>query len=228
MNVTEFITQIVGRNDNSQPLDADYSNRRTRALEYLTEEYEFLWTAREWPFRRAIAAVTVPALTGAASLPSDFQNIGRRGRVFNTATGAPLTWVSESALLDLGNATTGFSVGLPRFYSIFGYDTDFVRIINIENNTDEVILGVAYNKKPPTLDEDVTGGLNNLKAIPEEYHQSVLIPAVRSLAAFHRGDSSWEAHDQKRMRGLNAMIKAERQPQDTLGQFPSFFGGSMY
>jgi hypothetical protein len=226
VDVTAFITQIRARNDNSQPLDADYSGHRTRILEYLIEEFEFLWTAREWSWRRTSANVTVPANQGYGDFPSNYQSIGRKGGVWNTANGKQLRFKPEDFLRNckiLSSTTTAD----PDYYSEYGQNaSDYTKLLQTENNSETLTLLVAYNKKAPDLDD--TTNTANLNAIPEEYHQSVLIPAVRSLAAFHRGDADWAAHEARRMKGLDHMIRTERKPQDRSGQFPSFFGGSIY
>ena len=225
MDVTTFLDQIIGRTDNVGLTDVDYATRRTRHLEYMVEEGTYLYTARQWPWRRVSTTLTVPINQGYVNLPSDFGSIGRRALVTNTVTGTQLKYVNENELReekDSPNVTTSE----PTVYSIYGQGTDYEYRFQIVTNSIQLTFMFPYNKKFPTLDESTN--LNASKVIPEQYHQSVWIPAVRSLASFSKGDQSWEAHIAQREKGLKHMIREERLPQDTLGQFPSFFGGSTY
>lgn len=227
MNVTQIIDQIIGRTDNVSTIDGDYARRRQRHLEYLIEEANYLYTAREWKWRRTSTTVTISSGTGFADLPTDFQSIGRQSLVTNTANGKVLRWASEDELR-AEKDIPGHTTGDPDVYSIYDQSTDFEYRIQTVTVSQNVTLLVPYNKALPVLDEDASSGLNNIKCIPEHYHQTVLIPALRSLADFSTGKNDWQAHERQRERGLRLMIRQERLPQDTMGQFPSFFGGRTY
>jgi hypothetical protein len=223
MNVTAAIDQVVARTANLGSADAGYANLRTMILEFLTQEFEWYWTARQWKRRRASTTVTVTS--GSGELPTNFSSLGTEGGVWNTNTGRELREISEDELR-LINLQPGYSVSDPRYFTIYGLNTsDFTYEIHVETNSSALSLTVAYNIIPPTLDEDT--GVDNLKYIPEHFHQSVVIPAVRSHMLWKKGEQSWEDHEKQRLRGLDHMIREERRRQGSGRQFPSFFGGRL-
>ena len=225
MNVTEILDQITGRTDNVGLSDSDYTNRRTRLLEYTVEEGVLIWLARDWVWRRTSTTLTIPVSQGFANLPTDFGSIGRRALLTNTVTGRQIPFAPEDELRRVKDQP-GVTTSDPDAYSIYGQGTDFEYRLQVVTNTIQLTYTLPYNKSFPTLDE--TTNINASKQIPEQYHQTVWIPAIRSLASFAKGDQSWQEHQKQRDKGIALMMRQERLPQDTLGQFPSFFGGRTF
>jgi hypothetical protein len=81
---------------------------------------------------------------------------------------------------------------------------------------------VSYLKKAPVIDETT----NNLAIgeIPEQYHQTVLVPGVRARSTASKGDARWNEHQGIYLAALNWMKAKERRRQGTVWQLPSFFG----
>lgn len=226
MTLTEIIDQIVGRTDNVGLADGDYAQRRLRHQEYTIEEGQNIWNARQWKWKRTSTTLSISANAGFVNLPTDFGSIGRQTLLTNTATGTRLRWISEDEMRERKDQP-GVTEGDPDEYSIYEQGSEYQYRLHVVTNSSALSIKFPYNKAFPTLTESDPTTVDNSKQIPEQYHQSVWIPAVRSLAAFHKGDQSWEEHQKQRDRGLLIMIRNERQPQDTLQQFPSFFGGRM-
>jgi hypothetical protein len=226
MDVTAAIDQIVARTANVGSADADYSNLRTRVLEYLTQEFQWYWTARQWKWRRTSTTLTVTANSGAADLPTNFGSIGPEGGVWNTSNGKQLEEVSEDMLREIKEQPLS-GTSDPDFFSLYGQNTsDYTLQLQTENNTASLSLKVSYNKIPPTLSEEASE-VNNIKQLPSHYHQSVIIPALRSHILWAKGDASWQDHEQQRLRGLDHMMREERRRQGSARQLPSFFGGRL-
>jgi hypothetical protein len=81
---------------------------------------------------------------------------------------------------------------------------------------------VSYLKKAPVIDETT----NNLAIgeIPEQYHQTVLVPGLRARSTASKGDARWNEHQGIYLGALNWMKAKERRRQGTVWQLPPFFG----
>ena len=166
-------------------------------------------------------------------LPPNFLRVGDCGGVFGP-TGAELDAVSEQEMVAIQSQPGGVS-DLPGVYSVYGIDPiTSVPFINIPINSAPVALTVYYETKLATLDEVassdgppvVVGGLDNIKLIPEVWHQSVLIPGLRAMFRQTVGDARYQDFRQDpgfRM-GLKEMVKWERHGDETTRSLPSFFG----
>ena|GEM_PF-2522444 len=117
----------------------------------------------------------------------------------------------------------------------------YVRIsgfANEENNGEFEIVGtVAANSMPlmkPAGDTLVAealgpsvvleGHVNDIKKIPEKYHQSVIMPGLRAKARESKGDARWQTSVNEYARGRKMMKMEEQRFQGEWRQLPSFFG----
>lgn len=225
MDVVAAIDQILARTDNVSPADADYTDRRTRCLEYLREIQTEVWFYDQWRFRRRSAAVAFTANDPSSDLPTDFLDIGPYGSV-TRADGVKLDWVPEHRIIL--SRKSGHTTATPEVYSIFGQSTTtpFPQQLQVEMPSSAFSLDLEYEAVPPTLDE--TTNTNNLKKIPESYHQLVIIPGVRYKMLASKGDGRAAQHLQEYQRGLAYMKRVERRGKDTLNRCPSFFGEQDY
>lgn len=228
MTVTELIDQIVEFSDNVAPSGADDADRRRRILYFVIEEATQTYYAREWTWRLKSSTdphVVIPAMAANGPLPDDFLSIGKLGAVYNhTQNGAPMDPAVESEISDLIAMST--AVANSNIYTVFGHDDQSPprRLIWIPVNPTELALRLWYHRRMPVLDEDLN--VNNLEvAIPEEYHQTVIVPGTRMRARRSKGDNRWQADRDERMQGLNEMIRNSRRMQGGPQQLPSFFGG---
>ena len=74
----------------------------------------------------------------------------------------------------------------------------------------------------------VQGHLDDIKKIPEKYHQPVLIPGMRSKARESKGDARWQRSMQEYTAGKKWMKMEEQRFQGEWRQLPSFFGRQSY
>lgn len=223
MNVTQIIDQMINRVDNVGSADAEHSDRRTRWLEYLIEAANSIWFERNWPWRRGSTSFTLATGVLFKDLPTDFGQIGPHQGVFDNSTGKLLDFASEAEILAM-RELGGTGSGTLTHYGIFGTaTTDFEKRMQFNANAGGITVDVYYQKAPPTLDE--SAGLENLKAIlPAQYHQPVLVPAVRALGRHSVGDGRYQDYLDQRAKGIALMVKNERLGQDTPRRLPSFFG----
>jgi len=228
VNVTEIIDQVLARDDNIVATDADNSTRRTRLLEYLREVEAEVWWRRDWTWKKKRATVTIPAGQGYVTLPADFSSMGLYGGVYlprggGGADGTKLEMVPESVITDLRESNSSNS--LPSEYALFGQDpTTFLQYIQIATNSGAVTLAIWYQPNPPDIDE--AANVNAIKAIPEKYHQLVVVPGLRAKAREAKGDAMWQKAVADYEKGFVWMQSEENRFQGEYRQLPSFFGRS--
>jgi hypothetical protein len=313
VNVTQIIDQVLARDDNVAESAAHNAQRRQRILEYLREVHAEIWWARDWPFKRRSADLTVPAGPGTASLPWNFASIGWFGGVYfpvaGTGDGRRLEAVPESVILDLRAGNWRNST--PHIYAIFGQDaanisqlqveptggsyqltvyyqpnpafidevvglfsltdiavtavsgrratltstvTDFTTqfdgaqavrtsgFTNAANNADLEIVGtVTANAMPVQLRSadsmvlepagatvDLEGHVEDIKEIPEKYHQLVIIPGLKAKTRESKGDARWQSMFAAYQKAQMDMKREEARFQGEFRQLPSFFGRPTY
>jgi hypothetical protein len=221
VTVIEAINAVVFNTDNTNTTDAT-DPRRLRHLDHLREVVDEIRYYRDWAFTRASALLTVPGATGYVELPADFLRIGNYGGVWNLdSNGDPVDHVPEYMIEEDRRTSTYHSS--PMIYSIFGESATGRQYLQMPLAASDQHLGISYLTQSPTLDE----GTNNTKlavAIPAEYHRSVVLPRLRSLARESLGDVRWKNSEEQFTRGLRSMLASCRRNQGTLLQLPSFFG----
>jgi len=228
--VSEAIDEMVDFVDNTGTSQTDQAERRRRHLQNLKRGVRDIRYYRDWDFIRSYSSVAVAAAAGFGYLPTDFLAIGKYGGVYDLGNnGCALDWVPESIILEL--RVRAVDPGQLAIYSIFGLQVPTPpgtgapqRMIQIPPNTSAVSLGVAYNTKAPTLDETVTNNAKLVLAVPEEYHDTVLLPHIKAMARESLGDARWQNAVAEYERGLKSMLRTCRRSQGTIGRLPSFFG----
>lgn len=225
MDVTEIISQVLGRDDNISETDADNTVRRTRLLEYLREVVAEIWWRRDWTWKKTREEVTVPANTGFTTVPATFQSFGVYGGVYlpsgSQGDGAKLEMQPESVIMGLRES--GFTTGQPKVFAIFGqHPTSFLQYIQIPMNGSALTLVLWFQPNQPTIDE--SSNVNGIKKIPEKYHQIVVVPGLRQKARESKGDARWQYSLAEYQSGLKFMQEEEVRFQGEYRQAPSFFG----
>lgn len=221
MTVTEAIDQVLQRTENAGVPTADYVQRRQRLLEYLCEVRDELWWLRDWVWKRGEAEVTVAAGAAKALLPLDFGSIGVYGGCFLAQDGTKLRLVPESEIDDTRQG--GEHTDQPGIWALFDMDTATGRqYIQIPLNDGPVTLRLKYNRRPPTFDEGAN--VDNLKQIPEDFHQLVVIPGLRKKARESAGDARWKASAMEYESGKRFMLSEDSRHQGQPRRLPSFFG----
>jgi hypothetical protein len=229
MNVTELIDQILSHTDNIGASDSENADRRIRILEYVVETFNEVWFRRDWPFTRKSGGgtVTVPALQGWGPVPADYSKLGDYGGLYHSLSngGGKLEWRPEHEINIIRQRDA--KQDLPWVFSIFGVDETgptptFRELVQIPISSRELIFTIQYHVLPPTLDE--AANVENLRRIPERYHQTVLVPGVRYLARRSKGDNRAQEDEAKFEKGIDWMKAESRRFQGTMRQLPSFFG----
>jgi hypothetical protein len=225
MNATEIVSQELAYTDNINPTDSDYADRRVRILYLLREVAADVITDGEWTWLRKVATpLTVAAGTGYVNLPVTFGQLGDYGGVYllSQQSGDPLEHVPEHEIRQA--QMSGVRTDTPGMFSIFGEDPiTFAKRLNFPLNTGAYNVAVDYLLKVPDIDETVAN-VNNIKLIPEEWHQRVLLPGIRAKSLESKGDARWQNHQAAYLAGLKRMRGKFRRRQGTIWQLPGFFG----
>lgn len=75
---------------------------------------------------------------------------------------------------------------------------------------------------------DLTGHVDRIKEIPEQYHQLVIIPGLKAKSRESKGDARWQAMFASYQKALMDMKREEGRFQGEFRQLPSFFGRPTY
>jgi hypothetical protein len=140
------------------------------------------------------------------------------------------------------SANTGVitTVGAVDFTTQF-LNQKFVRVLgfaNAENNGEFEINGTVTATNLPvykTSGDDLTnealgpsvtlqGHVNDIKAIPEQYHQILVVPGLRAKARESKGDQKWKIAMGQFQDGKKLMKMEEMRFQGEYRQLPSHFG----
>jgi len=150
--------------------------------------------------------------------------------------------IAMTAVVDnTGTVTTGGSVDFTTQFS----SAKFVRIIGFAdpaNNGEFEINGpVTATSMPvyktgggdlsaegPGPSVQLQGHLDDIKQIPEKYHQPVIMPGMRSKARESKGDARWQRSIQEYVAGKKWMKMEEQRFQGEWRQLPGFFGRGGY
>lgn len=120
-------------------------------------------------------------------------------------------------------------------------DAKAVRIsgfVNAENNGEFEIIGTVLPTSMTVQKRSVvtlvaeaigpsvtlTGHVQDIKEIPEKYHQLVLIPGLKSKTRESKGDARWQSMFQAYMKAQADMKREEGRFQGEFRQIPGFFG----
>lgn len=220
LTTSALIDTVLSYVDNIDGTDAASSTRRTRILQYAQETVEEFWDFHEWRFKvKGPTTLVIPAWTStptysSANLPSDFDDIGKIGSVYNSANGDQLDEITIQEM-QIINSKTSAVTGRPEQFAIMGSvgDTDTTtespHWLVLPNLSAAVTVRYWYQPACPTL-VDATGNTNNLYKIPGKYHTSVILPGVAARSNRSKGDGRdwWEEY-----RSALAKAKADENPR---------------
>ena len=226
MDYSQAIDQLVAYVDNQPGVDGNSSLRRVRHGYNLLTVFAWVYLSRDWWFRKAAPTLTVPANDGDAPMPSSFMEFGYKGGVYLNTTGHRLKYVSPQEMSDIRSGPSAPTTDMPPVYTIdFQDPTSKLPLFRIPLNLSDLTFTLWSEKDVPTLDESTNK--DNLKVIPERWHQLVLIPGARAMAQYDKADprsQSFQA-DPTFAAGYRLMCITELRGKETPKQFPSFFGG---
>lgn len=223
MTTSALIDLVLSYVDNISATDADNATRRARILQAAQEIFDEVWNFREWEFKITNSTVTVLASGNNVVTPSDFQDFGEHGAVYDS-TGRKLKEITPQQLLKYRELATGTG-SVPDAYSLFDYDsTTGRRMFQITNTVSGATnFKLWYSRNPPTL-VDSTSNSNNLFFVPVQYHSTVMLPGVAWKTRRVKGDTrDWYADYQ---RGLGFMTLRERPRKDQAQQLARAVIGS--
>jgi hypothetical protein len=230
VNVTEILDQIMRRSDRIGSPTADYADRRQLHLDFLREIVDDVWYFRDWPWKRTTENIVVPDGIGFVAMPANYSSMGKYGSIYrlidSSNTGNPLEERPEGDIFDLRQ--TEFITDDPRIFCFSGQDTDVASptlgrpYFQIPWNKGDLTFAVWYQMLTPTLDE--SANVENLKLIPEKYHQSVIVHGMRYKAIESKGDDRWAFEFQEYEKGKKMMKEEEARLQGRTPRLPSFFG----
>lgn len=219
MTSSALIDLIINYTDNVSASDADNATRRLRVLQALQEIFDQVWNFREWRFRLTNATVTVLANGNNVVVPSDFQDFGEHGAVYDSA-GRRLVEVTPQQLLEYRE--TGIGAGaVVNSYALFDFDsTTGLPLFQVPNSVGSANTNFKfwYNKTSPTLGDSTTPSTSKLHFIPAQYHNTVLLAGVIAKIRKVKGDTrDWASEFQQ---GLAYMTLRERPRKPTVHQVP--------
>lgn len=223
MDFSEAITEVMEKVDHLPPVDSQTGTRRSLLGDFLKMEYGEAWrdNGQPWHFKDVDTTVTIPVGDAKVLLPADWSEFGVYGGVYRTTDGKRIDFVNPQEMRDL-KRRPGISQSFPSCYSIYGQDAVTYRsYIQIPPNGEQVQLYLAYAIIPPTLDE--SANKNNLKRFPEEYHEGVLINALKARAYESRGDQTWKIYQALRDRSMKNMRATLRKGKEGDFQLKGFF-----
>lgn len=217
MTSAGLIDQILNYFDQISATDADNATRRIMVLEWLQEVVDQFWHERPWRWAYATTTVTVPDGQGYVALPSDFQEFGPYGGVYDSQ-GRNLLEVNPQSIQDYRTAASS-PIAFPGGFGVFMADNGVQRFQIPENSGDQTFT-IWYKKTPPTCLDSTNASTNGMNYIPSQYHYSVILAGVKAKAARSKADQrtgEWEALFQ---RGLNRAIVNERGRRSSTRRMP--------
>jgi hypothetical protein len=187
--------------------DAQYVSRRMRYDLYLQELAIKFWTLREWSWSLRRATLAAPNADGRTVLPADFQEIGRSGRVVDTATKRPFASLDIQVMVDC--LTGPNATGKAYVYQISSQaDTTGTRYIWFPQGWAGVAtIDMFYKRIPPATGDGVG---DEIDEIPIPWVWDVLIPGLRWMAYENSNDSKSQLWYDRYLEGINDAVRADR------------------
>lgn len=224
MLFSDLIDQVAGKVDRSGPVDSSNAVRRSLLRDFGVEIFGQTWrdNGNPWSFKQARGSVTIPINDRKVLLPADFSEFGNWGGVYPRPLGTRIEPEDFQVIRDK-QFKQGYVETTPTSYAVFEMDTGTKReYLQTAFLSAACTLDIAYSLPPPTLDEGANDA--NLKLIPEEFHQTVLVPGVKARAYESRGDATWKIYEAMYQRGLNQMRATKRPRKEGNSQLKNFFG----
>lgn len=217
MTFSQLIDQILHSGDNVSLSASDYGDRRTRISEYAIWTINDFTFRRHWKFRRKKSSLLTLS-AGSVSVPTDFIALGPYGGLYSGATGDRLRETDEQEVQDIRQAN-GDNQWV---FSIFSQDgTTGLQLIQVPTPA-ALTLYAWYERGVPTLDESTN--VDKLKiAVPEPYHQTVLIPGILAKTQRSKGDSRTVEYLQAYEDGIKNAIRDEKRQQSGTRRAPGFW-----
>ena len=220
-NTKTLIDAVLLRTENQTSTDSANSPRRTRILEWTQQIVDELWNLRPWGWAQATTTLTVSSGASSTTLPSDFQEVGPEGGVWQTSgitNPRRLNEVSPQEVEELQQRS--LSVAIHEVFAVYGVnDTVATQNFNVAKCSASTTFACNYKKMAPTL-ADVDSTSSNLQQIPASYHYSVILPGVQALSARSKGHKGLEEdYNAMYRRGIQRMLAQEDRRRSGIQRF---------
>lgn len=218
MEAYQLNSAVLTYTDNVDPTDGDYAARRARIHQYQQEVVDEVWNFRDWTFKQRSATVTGLTGNNFILLPYFLAELGDLGGIFKGTI--------EYQEVDPTTLIRCRSLGVVDFiFSIFSQATTsgdaWVRKAQfVETFTANTNLTLHYSAGPPLLIDTLGDeSSKSLRLIPEQYHNTVILPGVIAKANTSKGDT--RDFMQQYIRGLNLMVLRERPRKTMIQRIPA-------
>src|SRR5574341_1868285 len=101
MTTGALISAIIDHYDHVSSGDSDNTTRRAMILQYVQEIFDEVWLHREWMFKHTSDTITILSGTSFIALPTTFQDMGEKGRVYEVSSGKRYHEIPYPDMLDL-------------------------------------------------------------------------------------------------------------------------------
>lgn len=188
MNGQTFISNGINYYDTVSSSDADNTARRARWLQFLQEAVDELWIKEDWAFSYITSTVSISAASDSGDLPADFMEFGLVGGIWDSNTTTKLPEVVP--VHAYGGVVESQAGDSNLVSSLYGNNTTTRRrtLRLMGNAGGSMTIKILYRKLAPTI-LDATDATSNLWQIPEQYHNTVLMPLVVSKIRKSHGDA---------------------------------------
>ena len=218
-NTKTLIDAILLRTENQSSTDAANSPRRTRILEWSQQAVDELWNLRPWAWTLNTTTLTVSSGASSTTLPSDFQEFGPEGGVWQTTNNSNprrLDEVNPQVVEELQNSSQSYSQH--RVFAVYDVNDDVAtQLFQVAKCSGAISFAAVYKTQAPTL-VDANDTTSLLQKVPASYHHAVILPAVQALSMRSKGydDSQYTA---MKNRGIQDMISREQRRRSSVQRF---------
>jgi hypothetical protein len=217
MTSAAMIDQLLNYFDQISATDADNATRRVMVLEWLQEVVDEFCHERPWRWLYTTTTVTVPDGQGYIALPSDFQEFGPYGGVYDSQ-GRNLLELSPQAIQDY-RTSVSTGIAFPGGFAVFMADNGVQRF-QIPENSGAQTFTIWYKKTPPTCADSTNANTNGLNYIPTQYHYSVILAGLKAKAARSKADARAPELEMMFQRGKDRAAVLERGRRSSTRRMP--------
>lgn len=164
-NPAAGISAVITIYDGVEATDGGATDRRARILRCMQITNDFVHNLREWDWTYTSTALAISSANDDfIALPTNFNNIGDAGMLWDTGRNIPMTKVSKYQLMRLRLVSRGSSIR--PVFSIFDNKLQFPGVA-------PAAATLFHRIQPETLADDSTEML-----IPDRWFKSVIIPGT--------------------------------------------------
>jgi hypothetical protein len=248
MTGQEAVTWLMEKWESfGSPITVNNAAWRALCLAYIQRSGSRMWMGTstgaahpEWSWTYNRADITADSTGEITDMPPDYHALSKNGAIYpingNKQT-SRLRWIPPLQMirqLRLG-ATGGASASIPCEYS------EMLNNINVDGqfpggkrifvwrppSSGTVPLEMVYKTKPPTfadIDDSDPTAMSNLAAIPDEYHETILVDGAIAELMVKAGDGRAPIYEAKFLRGIAEAWAEENQGQNEKRRWGARYG----